>query len=412
MAEKNIICGIDVGTTKIVAIIAEYSDQTFSIVGIGESRSDGLKRGVIVDIKKTTKSLGSAIKDAESQCGYSIKSVFVGISGDHIMGMDGAGVVSVGNSGAGSIGDVIDKDDKERVLKSAQAMSLSSERRLLHVLSQDFKVDERSGIEEPEGLTGSRLAANVHLVTSSRKTENDFKTCFDDLDIEISNFVLEPLASSYSILSRDEKNLGSVMIDIGGGTTDIVVWKNGGIKVTEIIPLGGEIITLDIAKTIGCPMDVAEDLKIRYGSAIEALASEEKIIVSGVEGCNQEIDSKMLSSIVEARIAEILSQAKFKIDNRVRIENLSFGVVLTGGGSELKNIAEFSENMFQSRVRIGKPTKNIESVEEHIFKPKYSTAIGIIKYAIDHKEDLEGRAGRKRGFFKDFFTSLKELFNN
>ncbi len=159
-------------------------------------------------------------------------------------------------------------------------------------------------------------------------------------------------------------------------------------------------------------MDVAEDLKIRYGSAIEALASEEEIIISGVEDYNQEIDSRMLSSIVEARIAEILSQAKFKIDNRVRIENLSFGVVLTGGGSELKNIAEFSENMFQSRVRIGKPTKNIESVEEHIFKPKYSTAIGIIKYAIDHKEDLESGPGRKRGFFKDFFTSLKELFNN
>jgi cell division protein FtsA len=168
------------------------------------------------------------------------------------MGMDGAGVVSVGNTGAGSIGDVIDKDDKDRVLKSAQAMSLSSERRILHVLSQNFKVDERSGIEEPEGLTGSRLAANVHLVTSSRKTENDFKTCFDELSINISDFVLEPLASSYSILSKDEKKLGAIMIDIGGGTTDIVVWEDGGIKDTIIIPLGGEIITQDIARTIGC----------------------------------------------------------------------------------------------------------------------------------------------------------------
>ncbi len=413
MAEKKIICGIDVGTTKIVAVIAEYTDKDFSIVGIGESRSDGLQRGVIVNIKETIKSLSSAIKKAESQCGYSVKSVFVGISGDHIMGMDGAGVVSVGNAGAGAIGDVIDKDDKDRVLKSAQAMSLSSERRILHVLSQNFKVDERSGIEEPEGLTGSRLAANVHLVTSSRKTENDFKTCFDDLSIDISDFVLEPLASSYSILSKDEKKLGAIMIDIGGGTTDIVVWEDGGIKDTIIIPLGGEIITQDIARTIGCPMNVAEDLKIKYGSAIEDLAIEEKIVVKSSEGNIQEVESKMLSSIVEARVQEILSVAKFKIEHKTKIENLSFGIILTGGGAELRSITEFSENIFPSKIRIGKPMKNIESVEAHIFRPKYSTAIGIIKYAVDHKEDLGiTGVGRKRGFLRDFITNLKELWNN
>ena len=413
MAEKNIICGIDVGTTKIVAIIAEYSGRNFSIVGIGESRSEGLQRGVIVNIQDTINSLSLAIKEAESQCGYSIKSVFVGISGDHIMGMDGAGVVSVGNTGAEAIGNVIDKDDKERVLKSAQAMSLSSERRILHVLSKNFKVDERSGIEDPEGLTGSRLAANVHLVTSSRKTENDFKTCFEELHIKVLDFVLEPLASSYSILSKDEKKLGSIMIDIGGGTTDIVVWEDGGIKDTIIIPLGGEIITQDIARTIGCSMLVAEDLKIKYGSAIEALVADESIIVKGAEGHTQDIESRVLSSIVEARVQEILSLAKFKIESKTKIENLSFGAVLTGGGSELRNIIEFSENIFQCRIRIGKPSKTVDSVEKHIFKPKYSTAIGIIKYAVDHEEELTLKnSGVKRGFLRDFFTSLKELFNN
>ena len=413
MAEKKIICGIDVGTTKIVAVIAEYSDKDFSIVGIGESKSDGLQRGVIVNIKETIKSLSSAIKKAESQCGHSVESVFVGISGDHIMGMDGAGVVSVGNASAGSIGDVIDKDDKDRVLKSAQAMSLSSERRILHVLSQNFKVDERGGIEEPEGLTGSRLAANVHLVTSSRKTENDFKTCFDDLSIDISDFVLEPLASSYSILSKDEKKLGAIMIDIGGGTTDIVVWEDGGIKDTIIIPLGGEIITQDIARTIGCPMNVAEDLKIKYGSAIEDLAIEEKIVVKSSEGNIQEVESRMLSSIVEARVQEILSVAKFKIERKTKIENLSFGIILTGGGSELRSITEFSENIFPCKIRIGKPMKNIECVEDYIFRPKYSTAIGIIKYAVDHQQGLGiSGAGSKRGFLRDFITNIKELWNN
>ena len=413
MAEKNVICGIDIGTTKIVAIIAEFSNKDFSIVGIGESKSEGLQRGVIVNINETIKSLGAAIKEAESQCGYSVKSVFVGISGDHIRSWDGAGVVSVGNAGPDSIGSIIDKDDKERVLKSAQAMTLSSERRILHVLSKNFKVDDRSGIEEPEGLTGSRLAANVHLVTSSRTTENDFKTCFEELDIDITNFVLEPLASSYSILTKDEKKLGSVMIDIGGGTTDIVVWEDGGIKDTIIVPRGGEIITQDIAKTIGCPIGVAEDLKLKYASAVGALVAEENIVVKGIEQHTQEIESRVLSSIVEARIREILEDAKFKIENKTKIKNLSFGIILTGGGSELKNIIEFSENIFQTRIRIGKPSENFESVEKHIFKPKYSTAIGIIQYGVDHQEDLLlKKSNVKSSFIKDFFTNLKELFNN
>ena len=414
MSEQKVICGIDVGTTKIVAIIAEYSDDgNFSIIGIGESKSEGLERGVIVNIKDTIKSLELAIKEAEEQSQYEVDSVFVGISGDHIVGMNGMGVVSVGDATNSSIGSVIDEDDKDRVLKSAQAINLPSERRVLHVLSKHFKVDNRSGIEEPEGLTGSRLEAEVHLVTSSRTTENDFKTCFEELGIDIKAFVLEPLASSYSILSRDEKKLGSVMIDIGGGTTDVVTWEDGGITNTEIIPFGGEIITQDIARTIGCSIDIADGLKRKYGSATKNIAIDEEIIIDSVEGQKQQISSEILSSIIQARIKEILTTVKFKIEAKTNISNLSFGVILTGGGSQLNNILEFAEDIFRCRVREGKPSEKLKSIEKHIFNPKYSTAIGIIQYAIDHKEELHtSKYGGSKGVVGGFFKSLKELFNN
>jgi len=413
MSEEKIICGIDVGTTKIVAIIAEYDiNGKFSIIGIGESKSNGLERGVIVNIKDTTDSLESAIKEAQKQCNCEVDSVFVGISGDHIVGMNGMGVVSVGDVATNSIGSIIDKNDKDRVLKSAQAINLPSERRILHVLSRNFKVDNRSGIEEPEGLTGSRLEAEVHLVTSSKTTENDFKTCFEELGIQIKAFVLEPLASSYSILSKDEKKMGSVMIDIGGGTTDVVTWEDGGITNTDIIPFGGEIISQDIARTIGCSIKVAEQLKIKYGSAIKDSSDSEKIVVDGIEGYQQEIESDVLSSIIQARIKEILTTVKFKVEGKTKISNLSFGVILTGGGSQLSNILEFSEKIFGCRIRIGKPSDGLNSIEQHIFNPKYSTAIGIIQYAIDHRQELSTSSIiNSKGFVRKFFTSIKELFN-
>ena len=413
MSDKNIICGIDVGTTKIVVVIAEFDESGhYSIIGIGESKSNGLKRGVIVNIKDTIKSLEDAIGDAEKQCDYEVESVYVGISGDHIRGFNGMGVVSVGDATNNPIGSIIDKDDKNRVLESAKAMPLSSERRILHVLSQKYTLDSRSGIEEPEGLTGSRLQADVHFITSSKTTENDFKNCFDQLGIEIAGFILEPLASSCAILSNDEKELGSVMIDIGGGTTDLVVWQGGGITNTIIYPLGGESVTQDIAEVIGCPINIAEELKLRYGSAIELVDSNENILI---EEHQLNIEQNHLNEIIKARIGEILKEVRFKVemDANVKISDLSFGVILTGGGSQLNNISKLIESVFNCRVRIGEPRDNLDSVEKHIFNPRYSTAIGIIQYAIDHRDDLShGDNSNNGSFVKKIFKNIKELFNN
>ena len=327
MAEKKVVCGIDVGTTKIVAIIAEYDGVNVSIVGFGETASIGLERGVIVNVPKTIKTLKNAINQAESQCSHKVDLVYVGISGDHIKGLNGSGVISVNDSSSNSFGAVITEEDKENVIIQSKSINISSDRRILHVLSQHFNVDETSGIQDPEGLTGSRLEAKVHLVTSSKRTENDFITCFNELDIDIAGFVLEPLASSYSILSKDERELGAILIDIGGGTTDMVIWKNDGIINTHVIPLGGESITKDIAITLSCELKIAEDLKIKYGSANEALAAEEEIIINGIDAQNNDkvSNSKFISKIIEDRVSEIFRMAKFEIDRIVDIDKISFG---------------------------------------------------------------------------------------
>ena len=412
MAEKNIICGIDVGTTKIVAIIAEYDGEDISIVGFGETRSIGLERGVIVNVPKTIKTLKSAIEQAEGQCSHKIESVYVGISGDHIKGHNASGVISVNDANSDNFGAVITEEDKESVLNHSKQISLSQDRRILHVLSQYFNVDERSGIEDPEGLTGNRLEAKVHLVTSSKKTENDFETCFNELDIDIDGFVLEPLASSCSILSKDEKDLGTILIDIGGGTTDMVIWKKGGIIDTNVIPLGGESITKDIAIGLGCELGIAEKIKIKYGSASEALTIDEEININSMGSQNNKVtNAQFISRIIEHRVSEIFQMAKFEVDRMIDIDKISFGVVVTGGGGKIKNITDLAESIFQKQIRIGEPFK-IQSIIDDIYNPKYSTAVGIIHYAVSNKDDLYSNGNvSKKGVGKKIFSTIKDLFN-
>ena len=413
MAEKNIICGIDVGTTKIVAIIAEYDGENISIVGFGEAPSIGLERGVIVNVPKTIKTLKIAIDKAESQCSHKVDSVYVGISGDHIKGHNASGVISVNDANSDSFGAVITQEDKDSVLDHSKQIPLSQDRRILHVLSQHFNVDDSSPIEDPEGLTGNKLEAKVHLVTSSKTTENDFETCFSQLDIDIVGFVLEPLASSYSILSNDEKKLGTILIDIGGGTTDMVIWRNGGIIDTHVIPLGGESITKDIAIGLSCELKIAEKIKIRYGSASEALTGDEEININSIDAQDNNVttNAKFISKIIEHRVGEIFQMAKFEIDRMIDIDKISFGVVVTGGGAKIRNITDVAESIFKKQIRIGKPFK-IQSIIDDIYNPKYSTAVGIIHYAISDKDDSYSKNNNlKIGPVKKIFLTIRDLFN-
>ena len=280
MEEKQIISGIDIGTTKIAVVIAEWdkSDNTINIMGVGEAPSDGLKKGIVVNMNKTVDSLTQALSMAEHQADVEVDGAFVGITGDHIRGINYSGVITVSKgSNRQPVGQEITQSDVQRVLDHAQSINLSPDRRILHVLSRDFKVDDRSGIKNPLGLAGHRLEAKVHLVTSAINVEKDLHTCMEKAGVEVIEFVLEPLASAHSVLDENERKLGVILVDIGGGTTDVIVYHEGGVLHAGTVPLGGSNITYDIAYGVQTTLEQAEQLKWQYGSAKSALADQKRI---------------------------------------------------------------------------------------------------------------------------------------
>ena len=401
MENKILITGIDIGTTKVVAVIAEIHFENESsinnkvkeikILGIGEHPSIGLKKGIVVDIVETTKSLDSAIKIAEEKADREIEDVYVGITGDHIKGMNYSGKIPINNSNQiNGIGQEISERDVQRVLEASQAINVSPGKRILHTLSQSYEVDDRKGIKNPVGLCGNTLAVNVHLVTSLINVEKDIETCFKRLGIRIKQFVLEPLASSYSVLDEDEKELGVVLIDIGGGTTDILVYYDGGIQHSSAIPLAGKNITIDIAHRFKTTLEQAEELKLNHGIAKTALASDEKIKIKGIKGReSNEITQKLLSEVIEPRMIEILSLSLDEIKKSNVVNKLNFGVVITGGGSQLNNIIDLSQEIFNMPVKIGYPELIDNEVTQYKSNPRYATAIGLIQYAsIDNLDDF------------------------
>ena len=399
MENKKIITGIDIGTTKVVAVIAEIhfneqntinSSKGIKILGIGEHPSNGLKKGIVVDIVETTKSLDSAIKIAEEKADREIEDVYVGITGDHIRGMNYNGKIPINNSNQVSgVGQEISESDVDKVREASQAINVPPGKRILHTLSQSYEVDDRKGIRNPVGLSGNTLGVNVHLVTSLINVEKDIETCFNKLGVGIKRFVLEPLASSYSVLDENEKELGVALIDIGGGTTDILVHYDGGILHSAAIPLAGNNLTLDISHRFKTTLEQAEELKINYGIGKTALASDEKIIVKGVKGRESiEITQKDLAEVIEPRMIEILTHSLDEIKKSNVVNKLNFGVVVTGGGSQLKNIIDLSQEIFNMPVKIGFPEIIDNEVSQYKNNPRYATAIGIVKYAsLDDVDD-------------------------
>ena len=280
--KDNIISAIDVGTTKIAVLIGNYDLQNsrFEILGFGESKSEGLKRGIVINISKTIDSIRSAVEKAESKAGISINSALVGISGEHIKGINGSSAININNpQGNNNPGQPITKSDKNRVIEQSQSINLSPDRRVLHVLSQNFVVDNNKDVKNPVGLSCQRLEANVHIVTVGKNSEMDLVSCMKEIGIEVvDKFIFEPLASAHSVLTVDERELGVVMLDIGGGTTDMIVYKNGGVVDISAIPIGGEAITKDIAIGLQLSMEEAEEIKKKHGSAKVALATDDELV--------------------------------------------------------------------------------------------------------------------------------------
>ena len=390
---SKIISGIDIGSTKIAVVIAEWfqNENKINILGVGESPSYGLKKGIVINMDQTIDSLSKAILEAEKQADIEIESAFVGITGDHIKGINYSGVITISkNNQRHPAGQEITKEDIRRVLEHAQSINLSPDRRILHVLSQDFKVDDRNGIKNPLGLAGHRLEAQVHLVTSAINVEKDLRTCLEKIGINIIDFVLEPLASAYSVLDNNEKKLGVILIDIGGGTSDIIVYNDEGVLHAGSIPIGGSNITYDIAYGVQTTLEHAEQLKCEYGSAKSALANlEENINISGTNGReSKQISPKNLAEIIEPRMEEIFSLLKNEIRKSNYLGEYTFGIVLTGGGSKLKNINDLAQEIFQSSIKIGQPNQK-GGVSEKVNNPRYSTGTGLIHYGIENWNNLE-----------------------
>ena len=387
--KNEIITVIDIGTTKIIVLIAEYNlekNKIIKVVGFGDSYSDGLKRGVVVDISKTINSITNAVESAEKQAGFEISHAFVGISGDHISSLNYSGVTSINsNSQNQAIGHSITYEDIEKVQELAANINISPDRRIMHVLPQEYIVDEQEGIASPLGLSGRRLEAKVHLVTSSINTERDILTCLDELNINVIDFILEPLASAYSVLNADEMNLGSILIDIGGGTTDVITYANGSVLHTGVVPIGGTIITNDIAYRIQTSIEQAEELKQHYGSSnLDEANSNDDIIVKGVAGRSKlNISQKVLCEVIEPRVREIFELVKAEIEKSNFNGDYTFGVVLTGGGSKLNGIMKTAYEVFDMPIKKGLPINDfeVENIDIDILDPRYATAVGLIKYA-------------------------------
>jgi len=388
---NEIITSIDIGTTKIAVIIAEKNNNSLNILGFGEDKSKGLDKGVVVNTKSTVESLKNALDMAEKQADYEIDSAYIGLTGENIKGINCSGAITISNSDyLNPAGEVITKKDINKVLDHAKAINLSPDRKILHVLSQNFKVDERDGIKDPEGLSGHRLEAKVHLVTISRNIEKDLATCLELCGLDVNGFILEPLASSHSILDKDEKELGTVLVDIGGGTSDIIVYHNNAILHTGAISLGGENLTKDIAYGLQTSLDQAEMIKCENGIAKTALSNEEKrLSIKGTNGREErEISEIEIAQIIEPRMREIFHLIKNEIRKSEKHNDLTFGIVLTGGGSNLKNIIELAEEVFELKVKKGIPD-SINGIIDIINNPRYATVIGIAKYVLSNKSIID-----------------------
>lgn len=370
----NLIVGLDIGTTKICAIVGNVTEDGIEIVGIGTSPSSGLRKGVVINIESTVTSIKKAIEEAELMAGCEIKSVYAGIAGGHIKGINSQGVIAIKNR-------EVSQDDVRRVIDAAKAIAIPMDREVIHILPQEFIIDEQDGIREPLGMSGVRLEAKVHIVTGAvASAQNIVKSC-NRAGLDVADIVLEQLASSESVLSADEKELGVCLVDIGGGTTDIAIFVDGAIKYTSVLSLGGNHLTNDIAVGLRTPMAEAEKIKRNQGCCLSALiGKDEKIEVPSVGGRKpRELSRNVLCEILGPRVEELFTLVNREIVKSGLEDSIASGVVITGGSSILEGMPELAEQIFNLPVRRGLPQR-IGGLIDVVNSPVYSTGVGLIVY--------------------------------
>ncbi len=378
----QLIAALDVGTTKICVLVGESHDDGIDVVGIGQNESRGLRKGVVVDVESTILSIKKAMEEAELMVGCAIPSVYVGIAGGHIKGFNSTGIVKIRD------GEVKETDIK-RVIETATAVDIPLDREVLHVISQEFIIDEQDGIKEPTGLVGVRLEARVHIVTGAVTSAQNIIKCANNAGLNVHDIVLEQLASSEAVLTEDEKDLGVALVDIGGGTSDLAIFSEGSIKHTAVLALGGNQITTDLAFGLQAPIAEAEEVKKKWGSCCSALVDpEETIEVQGVGGRGlRSLSRNVMAEVIEPRVSEIFSLLKREIQMSGYEEMIASGIVLTGGSSQLAGIEILAEEIFQRPVRIGVPM-GIGGLADVVKGPRYATAAGLLLYG---KRDVEGK---------------------
>jgi len=426
LSQTKVIAGLDVGTKKICALIAEVNqDDKIEIVGLGISPSDGLRKGIVVDIDKAANSISKAVEKAERMAGIEVGSVYVGIAGSHINSVNSHGVVAVTGSNK-----EVKESDIERVMEAARVIPLSQEEKIIHVIPREFIIDGTKGIKQPQGMSGVRLEVETHIVKGSTTSINNLVKSVEKAGLEVSELVLDQLASSYSVLSNDEKELGVALVDIGGGTTDFIVFHEGNIKYTSVLPVGGNHVSNDIAVGLRTPISEAEKIKILHGIAsCNELDNEQKIDVLKANGNEtQKIPKKYLCQVIEPRMEEMFSMVEREIKKTGTKEMTPAGLVITGGASLLDGSCSLASQITGLPVRLGEPdyiSGFSDIIDNPVYvnrdgkipSPVFSTGVGLIIYAINNSKSVSNNYKNRnkrnnKEIVNSFFSKLKTFFDD
>jgi len=409
VTSDGLIVGLDIGTTKVCAIIGEIgATGSLEIIGVGTAPSRGLRRGVVINIDATVRSIQNAIESAELMSGREVHGVFTGIAGGHIEGINSRGVVAVTGRDR-----EIAKEDVDRVIDAAKAIVIPMDREVLHVIPQEFIVDSQGGIKNPQGMVGVRLEAEAHIITGAVTSAQNIVKCVNRAGFKVEDIVLEPLASSKAVLTADEKELGVLLIDLGGGTTDVLVHLEGAPYHTEVLSIGGEQVTSDLSIMLKTPLEVAEKVKIDHGCCyVPRVLEDEEVSIPGVGGRPPRgIGRRAIAEIIQPRMAEIFGMVKMQIEKKGYLHLLGGGVVLTGGGALIAGAPELATEIFGLPARLGYPARLGGLVEEYC-DPIYATGVGLVMYGAGREDSESLELGTAEGGFTSVWERMRRWFKD
>ena len=402
--DKNLIVGLDIGTSKIVAIVAELqADGELKVVGLGQHISRGLKKGVVINIDSTMQSVQRALEEAELMANCKINNVFTGIAGSHIKSLNSHGMVKIKDA-------EVSQMDVDRVVETARAIALPADQQILHILTQEFIIDGQEDVREPLGMSGMKLEVKVHIVTGAVAAAQNIVKCIKRCGIDVSDLILQPLASSLAVLTEDEKELGVCLVDIGGGTTDIAVYKQGAIRHTAVVPIAGDQMTNDVAVAFRTPTQSAEEIKIKHGCALgELVDAREMIEVPGVDGRDpRQLSVGTLAEVLHPRVKELYELVLAELRRSGMEQMIASGIVITGGAAMMKGMEALGEEIFHMPVRLGLP-RHVGGLSEVVSNPRYSTAVGLV---LKGKQQLERQISGEMelGSFSRMLEKMKSWF--